>query len=308
MDTSLHVFAPAKLNLFLELLDKRTDGYHEIETVMVTLDRGDSLQVARRDAPGVELLEATWLPGTWSWHRRGVAVALPTSADNLVVRALMRFAQHFRVDHGYSVRLFKRIPAAAGLGGASSDAAAVLRAAARLSGLHPKTDELRGLAAEVGSDVPFFLSADRVHAAVATGRGEKIRPISLSRRWSFVVAYPPDGLSTAAVYAASRVPVQARSAEPLIAGLQNGNARQVYEAIFNRLQAPADASTPWVSILIKQLKQVGAAAAALTGSGSACFGIFADVRSARRAAARLNATGSGLAFPASSHGKLGFSG
>jgi 4-diphosphocytidyl-2-C-methyl-D-erythritol kinase len=298
MGFELRINAPAKLNLHLELLGKRADGYHELETVMLAIDRHDVLEIARQPEPTVDLVDAGWIPHRRMWTDRGIDAELPPASDNLVCRALERFRDGFGIRGGFRVRLQKAIPAAAGLGGASSDAAKALVGAARLHGLDHHRTGLRKLAGEIGSDVPFFLDTDRTFAALATGRGEVLRPLPVGGRLWFVVSYPPAGLSTGVVYARSQVPVRPRSVAPLIDALARGNLQQLAKSLFNRLQEPATMLCPWVDRLLARLRAVAPLAVMMSGSGSACFALFPDRRTAVRGAKRMQGMQDGISFVA----------
>jgi 4-diphosphocytidyl-2-C-methyl-D-erythritol kinase len=185
---SLILAAPAKLNLFLEITGKRPDGYHNIETLMVSVDLFDTLEL-QANTTGTITLECD-PPG------------LPTSSDNLVVKAAekLKAACGFAArDLGASVRLTKRIPTQAGLAGGSSDAAATILGLNRLWNLNLSKFELANVAADVGSDVAFFLD---LPAAWCTGRGEIVVPELLQTTLHFVLVCPPVGLGTADVYRA----------------------------------------------------------------------------------------------------------
>ncbi|MDG2222441.1 MAG: 4-(cytidine 5'-diphospho)-2-C-methyl-D-erythritol kinase, partial [Rubripirellula sp.] len=201
-------YPPAKLNLFLELLDRREDGYHEIDTVMVPVNWCDELRIRATAEAGIRL-QVDWSPSLSEVARQlqidpGGELAknllhLPTDESNLVYRALDRFQDCFSVGGGFEVQLSKQIPAGAGMGGASSDAASALRCAAVLHQV-PLTDpQLRELAAEIGSDVPFFMGIDGLEpiaAARGTGRGEHLRRLDVADPVSAVVVYPAISLST----------------------------------------------------------------------------------------------------------------
>ena len=150
----LEVLAPAKINLFLEVTGKRDDGFHDLDMLMVPVALYDTLKLIQQQSPEISLT-SRWAFGLESQP------ALPPAHENLVIQALELFQQHLQEKHGksfgLSVDLVKRIPAAAGLGGASSDAAAALVGANRLNGNLLSLEELTFMAAQVGSDVPFFL-------------------------------------------------------------------------------------------------------------------------------------------------------
>jgi len=289
---------PAKLNLFLELSGKRPDGYHEIDTVMVPIDWCDELTVRRRDRPGVEV-RSRWLPSesivagrlgiSDDPARREEILGLPSGGANLVHRALERVCQRFDAAAGFSAELRKRIPLGAGLGGASSDAAAALRCAALLLGIPADRPALTELAAELGSDVPFFLglSGRPVAAARARGRGERLDAVRRTPELFFVVAYPAQSLSTAAVYAESRLPQSPNGSEEMIIALDGGSPANVAACLSNRLADPARRRSPRIAKILDGLAQCGLMAGQVTGSGSACFAIAATAERAKVAAATL---------------------
>ncbi|HVL15043.1 MAG TPA: 4-(cytidine 5'-diphospho)-2-C-methyl-D-erythritol kinase [Gemmata sp.] len=249
------VAAPAKLNLFLEVLRKRPDGYHDLESLMVAVDLFDTLEV--RAAPaGVISLECD-PPG------------LPTGLDNLVVKAATALRTHAgRPELGAAIRLTKRIPSQAGLGGGSSDAALALLALNEIWKLAQTRDELAAIGAAIGSDVPFFLTP---LAAWCTGRGEVVAPEAAGRRMDFVLACPPVGLATADVYRTLSAPDRPRPGDSLRAAVRAGDAAAVGGAAFNRLEEPAFALAPQVKQVRDRLAALGPCGARMTGSGSAVY-------------------------------------
>ncbi len=188
-DSAVLLRAPAKVNLFLEVLGKRSDGYHEIATLLVAVSLYDTLELTE-EASGAVRLECD-------------APGLTTGPDNLVLKAAARLRQHTGCQRGATIRLTKRIPLAAGLAGGSTDCAAALAGLNRLWHLGLERDELARLGGELGSDVPFFFHTP---AAWCTGRGEVVKPLTLGRPLDFVIAKPAAGLPTADVYRAVTVP------------------------------------------------------------------------------------------------------
>lgn len=255
----LTLLAPAKLNLRLLVGPLGHDGYHPITSLMVALDGlADTVRAERRDA-------------------RTVICPGMDGPANLAWRALDALEAEVGRPLPLEVVIDKRIPAEAGLGGGSSDAAATLVAADRLHGLALGADRLEAVAARVGSDVPFFI---RGGCQWARGRGERLRP---ARRPDFaaLLVKPPLGLSTARVYAAfDRVPAPALPEPsepppglPALAGW-----------VRNDLWAPALALAPSLGAIARALAVAGARATLLCGSGSCIAGIFPD-RAAAEAAA-----------------------
>jgi 4-diphosphocytidyl-2-C-methyl-D-erythritol kinase len=244
--------APAKINLCLRVGPLRDDGFHRITTLFAALELHDTLELEPADE--TELL------------------GFP--ADTLVTRALAALGETRRV------RLEKRIPVAAGLGGGSSDAAAVLRA---LAGGHT-VDELYEIARALGSDVPFFLSG--LEVALATGRGDVLRPLPEFPRGLGVLLVPDDqGLSTADVYAASEPnPIYPAVQGDLIRGVHTvRSAQDVAALVANDLEEAACTLRPPIRATLAAVREAGALAAAVSGSGPTVFGLFADEAAARAA-------------------------
>ncbi|MGO9113177.1 MAG: 4-(cytidine 5'-diphospho)-2-C-methyl-D-erythritol kinase [Thermoguttaceae bacterium] len=271
---------PAKLNLFFEVLGKRSDGYHEIETLMCPIGWYDTLCFRETSNEDLEL----------ECQRGSVASGgsgfeeVPQDGKNLVLRAADLVRRRTGRKQGARLRLIKRIPTAAGLGGGSSDAAAALVAANLGWKLDLSLLQLASLAAELGSDVPFFLNRG---PAVCRGRGEQIEPTSGLGLMHFVVVRPPEGLATAAVYGVCRPAASPRPLQPLLDALRQGNARQAGGLLFNRLQAAAEQLSPWIARLGRLLAAEDCLGHGMSGSGTAYFGLFRSALQARRVARRL---------------------
>jgi 4-diphosphocytidyl-2-C-methyl-D-erythritol kinase len=274
----VEVLAPAKLNLFLEVLGRRGDGYHEIETVMVAVDLCDTLTL--RDEPTGEL------------RLRCSDPALPVGADNLVIKAADRLREASGCRRGAAIDLVKAIPAQAGLAGGSSDAAATLAALERLWELHLPPERLDALAADIGSDVPYF---NHVPAAVCRGRGERVEAVALTRSYHFVLVCPHVGVSTADVYRRLVPPERPESAGRILAALESGGTDELGRCLFNRLQPVAEALRPELVRVREALATLGPLldGSAMSGSGSAYFGLCRDPAAARRAADLLQPLGLG---------------
>jgi 4-diphosphocytidyl-2-C-methyl-D-erythritol kinase len=283
------VRAPAKLNLFFEVLARRNDGYHEIETLMVPINLYDTLY-AWADGGGQLRLDCRWAAANSAGDSLGT---LPAEHENLALRAVALLRTRAGVETGISLRLVKRIPAAAGLGGGSSDAAAALWAANEVWRLGWSRKALAELGAELGSDVPFFLYRS---AAICRGRGERVEPLRHLLNLHFVVLRPPEGLSTAAVYSRCRVASQPHSVAPLVGALGAGDARNLKSLVYNRLQPAAESLSPWIARMRRLLAAEDCLADQMTGSGTAYFAICRHARHARRVAGRLAARGLGRVY------------
>jgi 4-diphosphocytidyl-2-C-methyl-D-erythritol kinase len=279
--------APAKLNLCLEVLGKKGDGFHQLRTLMATIGLRDTIEVTATGPKDPIRLEVLG-------HPRYTA-GVPTDGRNLVVRALELLREESGVENGADVRLVKRIPNQAGLGGGSSDAAAALLAASRVWELDWSRERKIEVGSRLGSDVPFFVGAigDRSwRAAVASGRGEQIHPTSFSAGLPVVVVKPEEGLATAAVYQECQPADYALADGPdrtagAAAALAAGDLRRMAAWMTNSLQHAALRLAPWLEGVRRAFDRCGCATHQLSGSGSAYFGLFPTMGQARRAAERL---------------------
>ena len=264
----------AKVNLALDVLGTRPDGYHEIATVMQTVDLFDRLTL---EAAPMISLEVD-------------GPALPTDEGNLVVRAGILLRKAAGVDAGARIRLDKRIPVAAGLGGGSSDAAATLWGLNRLWGLRWSRAHLSEVAVQLGMDVPFFLTGG---PALATGRGERLERLRGAGGYALVLVNPRLPLSTREVY--GRVPAGWR-AEPtgsrnVVAALRTRSASRVAAALANNLEGLVAPSLPVVGRMKAALMAAGALGAAMSGSGPTVFGMARSLDHARQIRRRVSRAG-----------------
>ena len=253
------VTCPAKLNLFLEVVGRREDGYHEIDTVMQAVDLCDELVIEPR-ADGLVVLECD-------------DPELPTDEGNLVVRAALALREATGCRAGASVRLTKRVPAQAGLGGGSSDAAGALVGLNTLWGLGLGVEELVPVAAAVGSDVAFFLWGG---TARCRGRGEVVEALGVGGVFRYVLVCPGVGVPTGAAYGKLRFPLTPVGADisMTVQSVANSDAGGVARALFNRLEGPACALRPELLAVRERLMECGLfSGVCMTGSGSALFGV-----------------------------------
>ena len=251
----LALSAAAKVNLTLEVLGRRADGYHEIATVMQTVDLADRLML--EEAEGLELCADA--PG------------LPTDATNLALKAAMALREAAGIDRGVRIRLDKRIPMAAGLGGGSTDAAAVLVGLNRLWGLRWSRERLDRVAITLGMDVPFFL---RGGTALGTGRGERLQSVS-GPGLALVLVNPGLGASTAETY--GRVtPLMytgGEHARALLAALEGRRTGRIAEHLYNGLEAALGPLQRNIVKMKAALLAAGALGVAMSGSGPTVFGL-----------------------------------
>ncbi|PHS10138.1 MAG: 4-(cytidine 5'-diphospho)-2-C-methyl-D-erythritol kinase [Blastopirellula sp.] len=306
--TGLQVRTPAKVNLYLELLARRADGFHELETVMAAVDLFDTLHFQTREDSSISV-ECRWATGQLnqvpaSHEIPDVLGDLPPSPQNLVTKALVLLQEATGCKRGAIVRLVKRIPSAAGLGGASSNAAAVLLAANECWKLGLSLTELSALAAQLGSDIPFFLRTGSLGSglAVCRGRGEIIEPLKTKRPLQIVIVRPYAGLSTAKVFQQCELASQPKQVEPLLAALQSGAINQIGSTLFNRLQQPARQISSTIDQVAKEFEKLDVVAHQMSGSGTSYFGICKNVRHARRVTSQLKSKQIGTVFQTQSVG------
>ena len=285
-ESSLTVYAPAKLNLFLELLGKRADGFHELETLMVSVGLFDTLVFEESASDDLEL------------QIHGDGDPIPSDSSNLVIRAADLLRNEAKVDRGVRILLRKRIPVAAGLAGGSSNAAATLWALNRLWNCGFDDQELKALAAQLGSDIAFFLDSHSI--AICRGRGEIVEPLDMPLGWHFVIAKPESGLSTADVYRACEVPQRSHQVAELIEQLEGGNPVDAVRSLHNALQKTAVGLNPDVDAMRQRFDRLSVLGHMMSGSGTAYFGVCAGLHHAKQAAGRLRSQGVSQVFVARS--------
>ena len=278
--SGLTVRAPAKVNLFLEVLGKRPDGYHDLASLMVAVSLYDTLEF-EEDRSTALSLDLAPRPGDPTGEERP---GLPAGPDNLVWRAADLLRRRTGHPGGVRIRLHKRIPLAAGLAGGSTDAAATLAGLNALWRLGLSRTELAALGAEVGSDVPFFFAAP---AAWCTGRGEVVTPLKLGAPLWLVLACPPAGLSTATVFKALELPPLPVAGTELRQAAERGDVEEVGRRLFNRLQPVAERLCPAVATAARCLERCEAVGRLMSGSGTTLFALCRSAAEATRAAGDL---------------------
>ncbi len=308
--TRIEIWTPAKLNLYLEVLGRRSDGYHEIETLMVPVNLYDTLRLAPRE-DGQLHLSARWDLGCYHASSEDPTVNswgdLPTGADNLVLKALVLLRQRAEeagearggMVWGADVELVKRIPSAAGLGGGSSDAAAAMRAANELWQLNWSSERLATVAAELGSDIPFFF---RREAAFCTGRGERVQTWPWPGPMHVVIVRPPTGLATGPVYRETRIASSPRDGGALKEAWASRRIEAIAKNLFNRLQEAGVRLSADVERVQREFAKLDLLGHQMSGSGSCYFGVCRNARHARRVAGMLRARRVGHVFCAASLG------
>jgi len=270
VSVTARVAAPAKVNLRLRVLGRRVDGYHEIDTLFQAIDLADEVSV-RLGEPGIRLQVS------------GADVGPVT--ENLAYRAAERFAADFGLVDGVDITLVKHVPAGAGLGGGSSDAAAVLSCLAFLLGVGAHDARLTESAAVLGSDVPFFLGESPL--ARGRGRGERLDPLRPLPSADLVIVSPPVHVATAGAYAALAAARRGGTLEPAGETPMPRGWADVAACAANDFQSIIVGRHPEVGRALGALTSAGATFAMMSGSGSSVFGMFASRDAAARAAGLL---------------------
>lgn len=276
---------PGKVNLTLEILGRRADGYHELRSIVMPVSLCESVSVETRSDGGLSL------------ETVGEGVDCSVLADlpmekQLAVKAVRAFETATgRTAPGLDIRVRKRVPIGGGMAGGSADAAGVLACLRTLLEPGMADETLRGIAAAVGSDVPALLCGG---AALMEGRGDRVRPLPRGSADAphLVVASPGFNVSTKAVYAACDAsdPAEQRrdgATEACLAALGTGDVKALAESLFNGLQGVVDVLHPETKALRESLLDAGAVGALLSGSGSSVFGLAESEAHARTIAAKL---------------------
>ena len=263
----VHVLAPAKINLFLRVIQRRSSGYHEIRSLMIPITLADILHISATSLPkGKEIILTCTDP------------TLPPGEDNLAIRAFYLLREAGYPLGKVAIHLEKVIPTGAGLGGGSSDAAAVLKGLDYLYQLNLSEKTLRTLSLRLGADIPFFF---KEQACLVTGIGETLDSIEIPSTFSLVIAFPGYPISTAKVYQAIDSELTNPEAQvKMPASLGEGKGRW---RLVNDLEIPVFAWYPSLRDMCNKLKGLGALEARMTGSGSSIFGIFGEETRAKAA-------------------------
>ncbi|MDW4524824.1 4-(cytidine 5'-diphospho)-2-C-methyl-D-erythritol kinase [Rossellomorea marisflavi] len=253
----LSVKAPAKINLSLDVLHKRPDGYHEVEMVMTTIDLADRIELVDLSEDKITILS----------HNRFV----PDDGRNLAYQAAQLLKKRFNIKKGVAITIDKVIPVAAGLAGGSSDAAATLKGLNELWGLGLSMDELADLGAEIGSDVSFCVYGG---TALASGRGEKIRHLPSPPNCWVILAKPTIGVSTADVYKNLDVKnLKHPDTEAMIKALENESYHGICDHLSNVLESVTLNMYPEVAHIKEQMERFGADSVLMSGSGPTVYGL-----------------------------------
>lgn len=272
----IKVKALAKINLGLDVLGKREDGYHEVRMIMQTVNLYDTLELQKKSEPGIFM----------KTNRR----FLPVDEKNLCVRAAKLLWEEFSLPGGLSVSLYKRIPVAAGMAGGSTDAAAVLFAVNRMFGLGLTREQLMERGVKIGADVPYCVMRG---TALAEGIGERLSPLAPMVKCPVLVAKPGVSVSTKTVY--QQLDLQKDIAHPdidrLCRDIEKGNLAEIAAHMGNILETVTIPMHPVIRDIKEHMLRHGALNAMMSGSGPTVFGLFEDQKSMRRAKDALSQSG-----------------
>ncbi|GHT33546.1 4-diphosphocytidyl-2-C-methyl-D-erythritol kinase [Endomicrobiia bacterium] len=254
----INLQAPAKINLFLEIQNKRSDGYHNLESIMQTISLYDNLsfEIADKDI-----------------SLKSNDKSLPVDEANIVYKAAKTVKTHFNVNKGVKICLTKEIPMKAGLGGGSSDAAATLEALVKLWNIKTTKDKLEQIAVELGADVPFFLTGG---TALCKGKGEIVTSLASIGKLNVVLVNPGFGIPTASVYKKIKFPltnkVKVNKIKTVVCGGLFGT-ENAFSSCFNRFEEFVFSSYPELTKIKSVLNELGCMSL-MSGSGATVFGIF----------------------------------
>ena len=251
------VKAPAKINLTLDVLHKRPDGYHEVEMIMTTVDLADRIGLETREDGAIHILSLDRF--------------VPNDQRNLAYQAAKILKDMFKVKQGVSISIEKNIPVAAGLAGGSSDAAATLKGLNKLWNLGLSLDELAQIGTKIGSDVAFCVYGG---TALATGRGERIQELPSPANCWVILAKPTLGVSTADVYGNLKLDkVTHPPTQQMIKAIEEKDFKLMCSSLGNVLEDVTLKLHPEVAVLKDQMKKFGADAVLMSGSGPTVFGL-----------------------------------
>lgn len=264
--------SPAKVNLFLKVVSKRPDGYHNIVSIVDIISLFDVIHLEQTTANNITV--------------RDDKNVLPHGMANTIYRTAMTVKERYKIVSGIDVFVEKNIPIGSGLGGPSSNAATVLRALPGIWSISITEDELREIGTSIGADVPLFLNGK---SCVMRGIGDIISPISLPPLW-YLVVYPNMAISTRRVYEGLKIVLTKKQNDIKLVAKFN-NAREVSAILQNDLERVGIVLCPTIQAIKERLVEAGAAGTLMSGSGSSVFGIFETEEKAQRASASVTDMG-----------------
>lgn len=266
----------AKINLGLDVVRRREDGYHEVRMIMQTIRMYDSIELTRTDTPGIQVQTNLRY--------------LPVNEDNLVYRAAKLLMDEFHIQQGVEIRLEKFIPVAAGMAGGSSDAAAVMVGVNRMFDLGLSRRALMERGVKIGADVPYCILRG---TALAEGIGEKLTVLPKAPRGYVLIAKPPISVSTKFVY--ENLHLEQLKAHPDIDGvraaIEAGDLKTMAERMGNVLETVTIPAYPQIGKIRDAMLENGALGAMMSGSGPTVFGIFEDSTQGKKAKQAIKASG-----------------
>lgn len=262
--------AYGKINLGLDVLRKREDGYHEVRMIMQTVGLYDKIDLYLKETPGIEVVTNLYY--------------LPVNENNLVYKAAKLLMDEFHINHGISIHLKKFIPVSAGMAGGSSDAAAVLFGVNKMFQLGLTRKELMDRGVKIGADVPYCVMRG---TALSEGIGEILTPLPDMPQCQVLIAKPGISVSTKFVYehldAAGLKPEDHPDIDGIMEAIRNHNLYQVSERLGNVLESVTIPEYPVIAQIKEKIKELGAVNALMSGSGPTVFGIFTSPKAAEKA-------------------------
>jgi 4-diphosphocytidyl-2-C-methyl-D-erythritol kinase len=283
------VLSPAKVNLFLKVLSKRADGYHNLKSMVDVISLYDIIHID--DEPGGKV------------HVKDDKGILPDGEGNTMYRAALLLKETFGIREGAGIFVEKHIPIGSGLGGPSSNAAAVLKALVGRWKLSVPEDQLMDLGKRIGADVPLFLHGS---SCIMEGIGEKITPVTLPAL-AYVIVYPDVIISTREVYSRLRISLtKGENGIKLRSGF--GTAREIAALLENDLEQVGIPMCPKIQTVKDRLIEAGAVGSLMSGSGSSVFGLFESIEEAEKASVLLRGMGSVFVAHSVQEGRYGYNG
>lgn len=279
MDKSVKIKSYAKVNLTLEVINKREDGYHNLETIIQSIDISDLITIRERKAQTQKQIKIT------CDHPQ-----VPKGKKNLAYQAARLIIEERGIDKKIEIGIEKNIPVAAGLAGGSSNAAAVLLGLNKLWNLNLGSKKLRELGLGLGADIPFCLKGGTI---LVKGKGERLMPLAGAPSFFLVLIKPDFPLSTSWVYKNLDLSIASSGAgsQAMISAIREGDVERIANNLSNRLESVAIVKYPVIAKLKQRLKAAGALGVLMSGSGPTVFGVFPSWAEAKKAGRRLNKAG-----------------
>ena len=276
--SSLVIRSYAKINVSLHILGKQDDGYHQLEMVFLPLELHDVIELCKTPNSPDSFITCD-------------DIGLRNNRHNLCMKALNAMRDEFHFKDQFNIAIHKEIPYAAGLGGGSSNAAAIIQGVNRILRLNASSETLQKIALSIGADVPFFFYNE---PAIVSGIGEKISPFPLKEQYVCLLVKPKLGLSTKAVYGEAdsfEFKHELDETNNVKKALENGDFDLLSKSMQNDLYEPAKKLLPEVEHIVNELKSFGLSASMMTGSGSACFALSKNMKAIKDASHKLENEG-----------------